>query len=345
MADPILVMVCGLATLAGVPAFLLYAGGRWRAHSWTVIALVLLWAVIAAACIMAEVLLAGFAVLVAACGIVLGTGIAVALGERIARPLLRMALAAAFSALIFLPLSLVVFGGKGTWLYDIVGALDFGGAIPFTIGGGVFALVLALLSGNRQSAERQLALRGAMLLGVAIVGAVIGFELRIDDLTPAIALNAMMTPAVALLAAAGIERVMKGVNTREGLAAGVLAGAAASLAACAYLETVSALLLGLLVGAVAEVAFRGVSAAWRMAMPLLIGGVTGLLFLGIFAVGPGFVYSGQPMLFLRQALVCGVALAYSGVLSLVLLHPVRHTLRATHPRVGDTGLEPMTSSV
>ncbi len=327
MADPILVVVCGFVTLAGVPGFLLYAGGRWRANVSTVVALVLLWAVITTVCVVTEVLIAGFAVLIAACGIVLGTGVAVALSERITPIRLRMALAAGFSVLIFLPLSLIVFGGNGTWLYDVVGALDFGGAIPFTIGGGAFALVLALLSGNRASAERQLALRGAMLLAVAIVGAVVGFELRIDDLTPAIALNAVMTPAVALLAAAGIERVMKGVNTREGLAAGVLAGAAASVAACAYLETVSALLLGLLVGSVAEVAFRGVSAAWRLATPLLIGGMTGLLFLGIFAIGPGFVYSGQPMLFLRQAMVCGVALVYSGAVSVALLLPLRRVLR------------------
>ena len=327
-------------TLAGVPALLLYTGGRWSLHASTVGALTVLWAAIAAVCVLTGILIIGFAILIAATGIVLGTGLAAALAERLSSTKLRFAFSSGFSVLIFLPLALVVFGGSGTWLYDVVGALDFGGAIPVTIGGGVFALVLALLGGNRQSTEQPLALRGAMLLAVAAVAAVIGFELRIDDLTAAIALNAVMTAAVALLAAGGIERILRGKNTREGLAAGALAGTAASLAACAYLETVSALLLGLLVGAVAEVAFRGVSAAWRLATPLLIGGVTGLLFLGIFALGPGFVYSGQPMLFLRQALVAALALVYSGVVSAALLVPLRQKLR-----VGDTRLELMTSSV
>ncbi len=201
-------------------------------------------------------------------------------------------------------------------------------------------MVLAVLGGNRQASSRPLALRGAMILALAALASVVGMELRLDDLTPAIALNAIMTPAVALLAAGGIERIMRGVNTREGLAAGALAGTAASIAACAYLETVSALLLGLLVGSLAEVAFRGVSAAWRLATPLLIGGVTGMLFLGIFALGPGFVYSGQPVLFLNQAVVVAVALVYAGVVAVAMLLPLRRKLR-----VGDAGLEPTTSSV
>src|SRR5690606_2889219 len=100
---------------------------------------------------------------------------------------------------------------------------------------------------------------------VAAVGAAVGLELRVDELTPAIALNVLMIPATAMLAAAGIERVQRGRNTREGLAAGIVAGTAAALAACAYLETATALMLGLLVGAVAEVAHRGASAAWRLA--------------------------------------------------------------------------------
>lgn len=331
MADPILVLLSGVATLAGVPGLLLYTGGKWRAQGRTLVVLAVLWVVIGVVSALTGLFVPGFAVLVSATGLVVGAGLAAALAERIDRDGIRMLLVAAFSILIFLPLGVVVFGGGGTWLYQEVGSLDFAGALPLAIGGGTFAMTLALLGGNRQAGDRPLALRGAMLFAVAAVGSAVGFELRVDALTPAIALNMLMTPAVAILAAAGIERVKRGRNTREGLAAGTLAGTAAALAACAYLETVSALLLGLVVGAVAEVAFRGVSAAWRLATPLLIGGVTGLLFLGIFALGPGFVYSGQPVLLGRQVLVCVVAILYAAAWSALLLQPLRRTLRAAGP--------------
>lgn len=319
---------------------LLYTGGRWRVQATTIALLGSLWTVIAVVTVATQLLMPGFATLIATGGLVSSVGLAAALQERLSGAKLRMTLASGFSILIFLPLSVAVFGGNGIWLYDVVGSLDFGGALALTIGTGTFAMVLAVLGGNRQASSRPLALRGAMILALAALASVVGMELRLDDLTPAIALNAIMTPAVALLAAGGIERIMRGVNTREGLAAGALAGTAASIAACAYLETVSALLLGLLVGSLAEVAFRGVSAAWRLATPLLIGGVTGMLFLGIFALGPGFVYSGQPVLFLNQAVVVAVALVYAGVVAVAMLLPLRRKLR-----VGDAGLEPTTSSV
>lgn len=328
MADPILVFVSAVVTLAGVPGILLYTGGKWRVQASMLAILAALWVVIGSLSAATGLFIPGFAVLVPATGIVVGAGVSAALAERIDRGGVRMLLVAAFSILVFLPLSVVVFGGGGTWLYQEIGSLDFAGALPIAIGGGTFAMMLALLGGTRPAGDRPLALRGAMLIAVSAVGCAVGFELRVDALTPAIALNTLMMPAVAILAAAGIERVKRGRNTREGLAAGTLAGTAAALAACAYLETVSALLLGLVVGAVAEVAFRGVSAAWRLATPLLVGGVTGLLFLGIFALGPGFVYSGQPMLLGRQALVSVVAIVYAAAVSAVLLVPLRRTLGA-----------------
>lgn len=327
VADPTLVLVCTVVALGGVPGMLLYTGGRWR-EQWPEIAVLAgLWVVVGVATVLTGVLLAGFAALVAAAAILFGTGVNAALAEQVADHGVRMLLLLGFSLLVFLPLALVVFGGNGTWLYRDVGALDFAGALPMAIGTGSFTMVLALLWGRRDDAERGLALRGAMLFAVAAVGAAVGFELRVDELTPAIALNMLMVPALAILAAAGIERVKRGRNTREGLAAGTLAGSAAALAACAYLETVTALVLGLVVGAVAELAHRGASAAWRLATPLLIGGVTGLLYLGVFGLGPGFIYSGQPALLGRQALVVAVALVWSWLVSAAVLMPLRRSRR------------------
>ncbi len=306
---------------------LLYTGGTWIVLSRDIAQLCGLWVVVGVVTGLTGALPGGFAILVPVLGLVVGTGVAAALAERIGVRGIRAVLLAGFSLLIFLPLALVVFGGGGTWLYREVGSLDFAGALPAAIGTGGFLTVFALASGTRAASERVLALRGAMLVAVAALACAVGLELRIDELTPAIALHMLMTPAIAILAAAGIERVKRGRNTREGLGAGTLAGTAAALATTAYLETVSALILGLLAGAVAEAAFRGASAAWRLATPLLIGGVTGMLFLGIFGLDVGFVYSGQPMLLARQALVVGVSLIYTAIVSLALIVPLRGRFR------------------
>ena len=323
MTDPTLVLVCTLVALVGVPGILLHTGGRWRELWPDLAALTALWALVGLATALTGVFIPGFAMLVAAIGIVMGAGVSAALAERVERRNIRMLLLTGFSLLVFLPLAFVVFGGNGTWLYDDFGALDFAGAVPLAIGTGSLTMVLAILGGQRRDTERVLAVRGALLFAIAAVGAAVGFELRVDELTPAIALNMLMTPAIAMLAAAGIERVKRGRNTREGLAAGIVAGAAAALAACAYLETATALMLGLLVGAVAEVAHRGASAAWRLATPLLIGGATGLLYLGLFGLGPGFVYSGQPLLLLQQVILVGAAIGWSWLISALLLLPLR----------------------
>lgn len=327
MADPILVLVCTVITLGGVPGLLLYTGGDWRELWPDVVTLAGVWLVVAVTTALTGAFLPGFAALVAATGVLVGVGVNAALAERVAGRGIRMLLLTGFSLLVFLPLALVVFGGSGTWLYRDVGALDFAGALPIAVGTGSFMMMLALLGGERNDSERALALRGAMLFAAAAVAAAIGFELRVDELTPAITLNMLLVPALAMLAAAGIERVKRGRNTREGLAAGTLAGSAAAFAACAYLETVTALILGLVVGAVAEVAHRGADAAWRLATPFLIGGVTGLLYLGIFGLGPGFIYSGQPALLGQQAFVVAVALAWSWLVSAAMLLPLRRSRR------------------
>jgi|GEM_PF-5404380 len=306
---------------------LLYTGGTWSKLGLDLAVLGALWLVVGVVSSTMGLLPGGFALLVPALGMVAGAGISAALAELGVSFAVRLLQLAGFSLLIFLPLSLVVFGGGGTWLYREFGGLDFAGALPAAVGTGTFLTILALTGGRSAAGERILALRGAMLVAVALLACAIGLELRIDELTPAIALHMLMTPAVAILAAALIERVKRGRNTREGLAAGTLAGTAASLATSAYLETVSALILGLLAGAVAEAAFRGVSAAWRLATPLLIGGGIGMLFLGIFSLDVGIVYSGQSTLLEQQSILVAATLMYSAVVSALFLVPLRSSHR------------------
>lgn len=322
MDDPILYTMCAAVTLAGVPGMILYTGATWSKLAPDVAIVFSLWLLLGSISGFTGLLPGGFAILVPALGVVAGTAVSAAMAERVPSLGIRSVVSIGFALLIFLPLAVLVFGAGGTWLYRDLGGLDFAGALPVSIGAGVFLTIFALTGGMTAALERTYALRGAMLVAVAAVGCAVGLELRVDALTPAIALHMLMTPAVAILAGAGIERVKRGRNTREGLAAGTLAGTAAALATSAYLETVSALILGLVAGAIAEAAFRGVSAAWMLATPLLIGGVTGLLYLGIFGLDVGFVYSGQPNLLIHQMVIVGVSLAYAAIVSAALTVPL-----------------------
>src|SRR5690606_33338158 len=132
-----------------------------------------LWAVIGVVLALVGVFLPGFAVLVAATGVLLGAGAAAALAERVERHGIRMLLLAGFSLLVFLPLAIAVFGGSGTWLYRDLGALDFAGALPIAVGTGSFTMLLALIRDERSDTERILALRGAMLFAVAGLAAAV----------------------------------------------------------------------------------------------------------------------------------------------------------------------------
>lgn len=326
MADPLLILASTVVTLVAVPGMVLYAGGSWRMLARDAVLLAVLWALLAGLCALLGILTAGFAAPVGAMGIAVGSGVAAVLAERLGR-VVRELVIAAFSLLVFFPLALVVFGGNGTWLYRVPGALDFGGALAVAVGAGTFLAVFAVVERGGHARDAGFSLRGALIVAIAAVGCAVGLELQVDALTPAIALNMLLTPAMAILAAAGIERVKWRRNSREGLAVGTLAGMVAALAACAYIETVPAVILGLLAGSVSVASFRSRSTAWRLATPLLVGGVIGLLSLGLFAEDVGFVYSGQIELLTRQALVVGASLVFAAVVSTAIVFPVRRRMR------------------
>lgn len=297
---------------------ILYAGEDWKRLRVDLALYAAVWCTIAVISFVTGALVDGFAVLVPSLGLVASIAVTLGMLEPDGKVLRRRFLAIGFSVMIFLPLSLVVFGWGGTALYRSLGGLDFAGAVPFALGAGGFLGVNALLNRARKTSENQLALRGAMLVAVAAIGCAVGMELHLDELTPAIALNMLVTPATAMLAAAVIERVKRGRNTREGLATGILAGVAAAMASSAYLETVSALILGFFVGAISEASIRDGSIAPRVATPLIVGGYTGMLFLGIFGLDVGFVYSGQPLLLIHQTIIVVAGFVYAVVVSLLL---------------------------
>ncbi|WP_193510038.1 ammonium transporter [Cryobacterium sp. BB736] len=316
-ADSLLLVAGVVGILIATPGVLLYGGGHWRMLWPAAVTLFALWCLAGIAAALAGWQPFGFAVLVPAGGFVAGMGVAMAACERFG-PSAAAGVAVAFSVLVFLPLALVVFGGGGMWLYRTAGALDFAGALPVAIGGGVFLLVLAFKDRGAPAVWHPRAVIGVALLWASSIVAGIGFELRVDELTPVIALNSVLTPAASAVAVVVVERLKSARNSGEGFAAGVLAGVAGALGTSAYLEPVSAVILGLVVGTVCGALFKPWPAAAGLGAPLLIGGLWGLLFLGVFALGPGFVYSGQPTQLASQFSVTALATVFALVLSMLI---------------------------
>ncbi len=323
MADPILILVCTVVTLVGVPGMLLYSGVTWTALRVDIWIFVGLWIAVGSALWLSSVLVDGFVFLIPAMGIVASAGVSAVFERSGIRASARQLMASAFSLLVFLPLSLVVFGWGGTWLYRDAGALDFAGALPFALGAGVFVAVFARARRSDTKVDRPFMVAGALLLAAAMTGCAVGMELRVDELTPAIALNMLSTPVLAMLAAAGVERLEKRHTTQAGLATGLLAGTVAALASCAYLEILWAPVLGVLAGLITAIVRRGEGVSWSFAAPLVMGGATGVLFLGIFAIDVGFAYSGQLVFLLHQAILLAVGLVFAGSVSALITLAVR----------------------
>lgn len=298
---------------------LLLTGGRFARISRDLTLTAILLASAAVVSIWLGWMLPGFAVLLGAFTLGLSAGFASLMDAQGLNFPNRILPEMVFCILLIAPLTALVFGGTGTWLYREFGALDFAGAVPLAVGtAGGFAVLV------RESKVRSASSGGRLLLGSAFaafagLSLTIGIELQIDEVTPEILRNYATIVSTAAIAAAGIERIKRGRNSLEGLACGMLSGMAAGLAACAYLEIIPAAILGLLAGGLSEVTRRGTGAAQRLAIPLAVGGLVGLIHLGIFAEETGFVYSGQLSQLFSQLGLAGIAAAWSLAVSFALI--------------------------
>ncbi|MCC7127929.1 MAG: ammonium transporter [Microbacteriaceae bacterium] len=319
MADPVLVFASGFCILACVPGLVLLTGGRFARISRDLTLTAILLASTAVVSIWLGWMLPGFALLVGAFTLGLSAGFGSLMDAQGLNFPNRILPELVLCILLIAPLTALVFGGTGTWLYREFGALDFAGAVPLAVGpAGAFAVLIRETKARTASSGGRLLL-GSTLVAFAGLSLGIGIELQIDEVTPEILRNYTVTLCAAAIAAAGIQRIKRGRNSLEGLACGMLSGMAAGLAACAYLEIIPAAILGLLAGGLSEVARRRTGAAQRLAIPLAVGGLVGLIHLGIFAEETGFVYSGQLSQLLSQLGIAGIAAAWSLAISFALI--------------------------
>ncbi|MDO7869192.1 ammonium transporter [Nocardioides jiangxiensis] len=178
-----------------------------------------------------------------------------------------------------------------------VGALDWAGGTAVHINAGAAALALALVLGKRKvgfSKEEAVAHNVPLvLIGTAILwfgwfGFNAGYNGGSDAGAGLIAMNTLAAPAAAMIGWLLVEQLREGKPTAVGAAGGIVAGLVAITPACAHLNPVWAIVLGLLAGAICALAIDlkyklGFDDTLDVVGVHMVGGFIGCWFLGFFA--------------------------------------------------------------
>ncbi len=203
--------------------------------------------------------------------------------------------------------------GEGGWLYER-GALDFAGGTVVHMSSGFSALAVALVLGRRKGlgsvsmAPHNLTLT---LLGVGVLwfgwfGFNAGSALAANETAALAFLTTFLAPAAAGLSWAAVEWLHTGRPTALGISSGMVAGMVVITPAAGFVGPGSAVVMGLIGGAVCYggVLLKG-ALGYDDALDAFgvhgIGGMTGALLTGVFASWPGWGEPVQSLLFHTDA--------------------------------------------
>ncbi|WP_302397140.1 ammonium transporter [Eggerthella sinensis] len=251
---------------------------------------------------------------------------------------------------VYAPLAHMVWGGEGSLIGDVIGALDFAGGDVVHISSGLTGLVLCLLLGKRRGFA-VLSYRphnvpfvalGAALLWFGWFGFNAGSEFAPDGVAALALLNTVAASAAGLLSWMVVERVRVGKATLVGAATGLVAGLVVITPAAGFVEPWAAVVMGFIVSPVCYGAISLLKAkiGYDDALDAFgchaVGGVTGGILTGLFCVpelswtdSGGLFYTGDPALLGAQVLGILVTVAFVSVAGLVLGAIVRACFRGS----------------
>ncbi|MCB7038424.1 ammonium transporter [Eggerthella sinensis] len=251
---------------------------------------------------------------------------------------------------VYAPLAHMVWGGEGSLIGDVIGALDFAGGDVVHISSGLTGLVLCLLLGKRRGFA-VLSYRphnvpfvalGAALLWFGWFGFNAGSEFAPDGVAALALLNTVAASAAGLLSWMVVERVRVGKATLVGAATGLVAGLVVITPAAGFVEPWAAVVMGFIVSPVCYGAISllkpkiGYDDALDAFGCHAVGGVTGGVLTGLFCVpelswtdSGGLFYTGDPALLGAQVLGILVTVAFVSVAGLVLGAIVRACFRGS----------------
>ena len=253
-----------------------------------------------------------------------------------------MIFAGIWATLVYFPVAHWVFAFDGDdytggWIANKLGAIDFAGGTAVHINAGAAGLALAIVLGKRvgfgKTAFRPhnlpFVMLGAGLLWFGWFGFNAGSALGANG-TAAIALvMTVVATAASSLAWMVTERIRDGHATSLGAASGVVAGLVAITPACASVNVLGAIAIGVAAGVLCALAvglkYRfGYDDSLDVVGVHLVGGLVGCLMIGLVATAEapagvtGLFYGGGVELLGKQALASVAVLAYSLVLTFII---------------------------
>ena len=241
--------------------------------------------------------------------------------------------------IVYAPLAHMVWGGEGSLIGDVIGALDFAGGDVVHISSGVTGLVLCLLLGSRRgfglvsyrAHNVPFVALGAALLWFGWFGFNAGSQFAADGTAALALLNTIASSAAGMLAWILVERIRHGKSTLVGACTGLVAGLVGITPAAGFVEPWAALIIGFVT---APCCFFAISIAKRKigyddALDAFgchsVGGVVGGILTGIFCVPElswtdfgGLIYTGDPSLLGCQLLGIVITLVLVVVGGLVI---------------------------
>lgn len=241
--------------------------------------------------------------------------------------------------LVYAPLAHMVWGGEGSFIGDMIGALDFAGGDVVHISSGLTGLVLCLLIGKRRGfgavAHRPhnvpSVVLGATLLWFGWFGFNGGSAFTADGIAGLAVLNTVVASGAAMVSWMIVESIKTGKPTLVGAATGLVAGLVVITPAAGFVEPWAAIVMGLIVSPICyfAISFLKAKIGYDDALDAFgchaVGGVVGGILTGIFCLPElswtdfgGLLYTGDPSLLASQLIGIGVTVAFVVISSLII---------------------------
>ncbi len=244
-----------------------------------------------------------------------------------------------WTVVVYPPLAHMVWGGDGSFIGDVIGALDFAGGDVVHISSGLTALVLAVLVGKRKGFGAMsyrphnvpfIAL-GAALLWFGWFGFNAGSAFAADGIAALALVNTVCASGAGVASWMVTERLAVGKPTLVGACTGLVAGLVGITPAAGFVEPWAALVIGITVSPICYLAISKlkVRLGYDDALDAFgchcVGGIVGGVLTGIFCLPElswteygGLLYTGDFSLLGSQVLGILVTIAFVGVCDIVL---------------------------
>jgi len=248
-----------------------------------------------------------------------------------------MLFAILWSTFIYSPLAHWVWGGG--WL-GAMGALDFAGGAVVHISSGFGALVCALVLGPRKGYGSEpmpphnlpMTVIGTGLLWFGWFGFNAGSALGANDIAAAAFVATHIAAAAGGISWMVAEWVHRGTPTTLGVLSGIIAGLATVTPGAGFLGPLSAMVVGLVAGAVCYLAVVWkVKLGYDDSLDVVgihgVGGFMGILATGLFAsIGAQGLFFGNPGQFGIQVVAAVATLIYAVIGTYIILKVVDLTV-------------------